>query len=115
MKPNLAATDPSAPERGATTRARAVGNYAIFAAVAITAGWAGIALDKATAAPASNTLGMLVYGFGPADARGQEHGRGVHIPRVRHAYGRGGRFPRLWSHVVVGLTASGTCLFTCTG
>ncbi len=59
-------TETSTRQRGPTYRARAVSNYAIFAVVAITAGWIGIALDKATAAPASNSVGMLLWILLPA-------------------------------------------------
>src|SRR5918996_419941 len=49
----------------ATERRRAAINYAIFAAVALTMGWAGIALDEATDQPATNSLGMGLWFIAP--------------------------------------------------
>ena len=40
-------------------------NFAIFAAVAITIGWVGIALDEATDQPAANSLGMGLWFVAP--------------------------------------------------
>jgi membrane protease YdiL (CAAX protease family) len=44
---------------------RAMINYAVFAAVAVTMGWAGIALDTATDQPATNSLGMGLWFVSP--------------------------------------------------
>lgn len=49
----------------AGSRRRATINYAIFAAVAVAIGWAGIALDQATEQPATNGLGMGLWIIGP--------------------------------------------------
>src|SRR5918994_2738184 len=49
----------------ATERRRATTNYAIFAAVALTMGWVGIALDVATDQPATNSLGMGLWFIAP--------------------------------------------------
>lgn len=48
--------------------ARARTNYAIFAAIAGTIGWAGVALDQATGAPRGNSLGMGLWILIPAVA-----------------------------------------------
>src|SRR5918994_1678081 len=48
---------------GSKRRARI--NFAIFAAVAITIGWVGIALDEATGQPATNSLGMGLWFAAP--------------------------------------------------
>src|ERR671911_1586793 len=47
-------------------RTRAATNFALFAAVAVTVGWAGIALDRATDAPRGNSLGMGLWLVLPA-------------------------------------------------
>src|ERR671910_126826 len=47
-------------------RTRAATNFAIFAAVAVTIGWAGIALDRAMDEPRGNSLGMGLWLVLPA-------------------------------------------------
>ena len=47
-------------------RTRAATNFAIFAAVAVTIGWAGIALDRAMDEPRGNSLGMALWLVLPA-------------------------------------------------
>lgn len=49
----------------AARRRRAAINYAIFAGVAVTIGWAGIALDEASKQPATNSLGMGLWIIAP--------------------------------------------------
>ncbi len=48
------------------TRRRATINYTIFAVVAVTVGWAGIAFDEATGQPPNNSLGMGLWFAAPA-------------------------------------------------
>ncbi len=53
--------EPLTPSATGTDSRRATINFAIFAAIAVTIGWVGIAFDSATGQPTSNSLGMGLW------------------------------------------------------